>query len=75
MTFAFSWRSERRPPVDLTGQRFGLVTALSLAPTLGSGARWRCRCDCGHERVIDAQTLKKGVTSHRYCPPRKETTP
>jgi len=75
VTSAFNWHPERRPAVDLTGQRFGLVTALSLAPTLGSGARWRCRCDCGHERVIDAHILKRGVTSHRNCQPRKETTP
>lgn len=52
-----------RPAIERTGQRFGLVVALSRVKSAKDGsARWLCRCDCGVERVIAATSLDD-------CPP------
>ena len=55
---------------DMTGKRFGKLTAIALAePTYtirGIPRRqWLCRCDCGRERVVRADYLKRGQTT--YC--------
>lgn len=52
---------------DLTGQRFGLLTCLSLADSDGSGANWLCQCDCGNQRVVRAGSLIQGYTSSCGC--------
>jgi len=43
----------RMPEIkDITGQRFGRLVAIERAGWIGREAAWRCRCDCGGERVI-----------------------
>lgn len=63
----------RRAPAaieDLTGQRFGLVTVTGPAPSLGHGARWKCRCDCGADRVfVSAHLRQRPPATHRNCGP------
>lgn len=49
---------------DLTGQQFGLVTAVSRAadyvtPTGRRVAVWLCKCACGQEKTIRAQLIVK----------------
>lgn len=63
---------------DLTGRKFGKLTAVSLAePLLSSGGSkrtaWLCRCECGRERIVRAAYLKRGTVTHcGYCvPPMK----
>jgi hypothetical protein len=68
MTRGLSTPQRSYSKADLTGQRFGLVTVTSPAPSIGHGARWRCRCDCGAERVVMASTLtQKPPKTHRHC--------
>ncbi len=56
--------------IDLTGQRFGLLTVLGPAQSLGTGARWKVRCDCGAERyAIGSQLRQKAPETHRNCRP------
>lgn len=43
---------------NLTGQTFGMITALSPA----SGRHWVCRCDCGEIRKVQTGNLKSGKT-------------
>lgn len=70
MTRGLSTPQRRQSKTDLTGQRLGLVTVLGSAPSIGHGARWRCRCDCGAERVVMASTLtQKPPKTHRHCNP------
>ena len=45
---------------DLTGQRFGLLTALEYVGRKHHSAQWRCVCDCGKEVVTPASSLKSG---------------
>lgn len=54
--------------IDLTGKKFGrfLVVGLSGKNRHGS-AMWRCRCECGTEKIIDGQGLRKGSTVSCGC--------
>ena len=57
---------------DLTGKRFGILTALERVEnkTLPCGQRqtmWRCRCDCGSYVTVRAATLKNGDTKSCGC--------
>lgn len=49
--------------LDLTGQRFGMLTALEPAEDIGSMTAWKCRCDCGKELVVQTAHLRSGQTS------------
>ncbi len=63
--------------IDMTGERFGKWTVLSLAKP----KFWLCRCDCGTEAVISRGNLKSGTSTqctkcynadrpikHGHCP-------
>ena len=54
---------------DLTGQRFGKLTALE--PTKDRDQNgvtvWRCRCDCGNEAMVSASLLKNGYKKSCGC--------
>lgn len=55
--------------VDLTGQRFGLLTVLSREPVVLPNGRpqWLCRCDCGVEKVFSIDYLKDKRTKIANC--------
>ena len=38
--------------LDLTGQRFGKLVALSKAPSRSGKTYWLCQCDCGNQKEI-----------------------
>lgn len=54
--------------VDLTGQRFGRLQVLCRE---GSNkykkATWRCKCDCGNEKVVIGSKLLIGETQSCGC--------
>jgi hypothetical protein len=50
---------------DLTGQRFGRLTALQLAAK--SPTKWLCKCDCGKELVTLGASLSAGRTKSCGC--------
>ena len=53
---------------DLTGERFGRLTALRVLRTEPkSGVIWLCRCDCGGEKEVPASRLTRGVTKSCGC--------
>jgi hypothetical protein len=55
-------------PADHTGRRFGMWKALTLAPSnRRGGAMWLCRCDCGSEKTVPADTLIKGRSNSCGC--------
>lgn len=54
--------------IDITGQKFGRWTVLSLDSTnreTGRGTRWLCECECGTRKVIDGRKIREG--SSRSC--------
>ena len=44
---------------DLTGQRFGMLTAVSISHRKGTRTYWNCKCDCGGTRVVSGDHLKR----------------
>lgn len=59
-----------RPPLDLSGQRFGLLTALqrvSYAAPVGLPTLWLCRCDCGVENMVRMTDLRSGRSRSCGC--------
>lgn len=54
---------------DLSGLRFGKLTAIAINGTTSNGraervATWLCRCDCGRERTVSAPNLTRARVSH-----------
>lgn len=56
-------------PHDLKGKTFGSLTVLELGPNDTHGKRrWLCRCVCGRTKLINACSLKRGLSkSCGYC--------
>lgn len=53
---------------DLSGQRFGRLTALErLEEKSGSCYLWRCVCDCGNEVKVRSSALLSGNTTSCGC--------
>lgn len=57
------------PITDRVGQRFGRLVVLELAEgrTAGGGVRWRCRCDCGNEKVVNGGAMVAGNVKSCGC--------
>lgn len=53
---------------DLSGQRFGRLTAVYATDRRISGSVvWECRCDCGNTVLVSAASLCKGDTASCGC--------
>lgn len=46
-------------PIDLTGRRFGRLTAIRLVAT-GRRRKWLCMCDCGGVATVATDNLRSG---------------
>ena len=55
--------------IDLTGQKFGLLTVLEKTNerATNGGVIWKCKCDCGNITMVSSSHLKKGTTWHCGC--------
>ena len=51
--------------VDITGQKYGMLTVLKFIERKNLQSLWLCKCDCGREVVVNANNLRKGHT--RSC--------
>ena len=49
-----------REKIDLTGQKFGRLTALAPAQSIEGGNTWLCRCSCGRQLVVEEELLLNG---------------
>lgn len=58
-----------RPALDLTGKRFGKLTAIEIYERCGyhKPVKWRCKCDCGREKIVDSQCLRRGIVTDCGC--------
>lgn len=59
-------------PIDLTGQRFGSLTAIEkvepyISPKGRKCERWLVRCDCGNEKMVMRGHLCSGATISCGC--------
>lgn len=72
--------SGKKQCIDLTGQVFGRLTVLYraenyMSPVTGNQkTRWHCRCECGNEVDVAAQSLRTGRTTSCGCYRRKQVS-
>lgn len=52
--------------LDLEGQRFGKLVAISSTSVNGRTA-WLCKCDCGNNKVVNTSALRAGLTRSCNC--------
>ena len=57
-----------KPRQDLTGQKFNMLTPFEYV----KGGKWKCKCDCGNETIVDTRNLKSGHT--KSCGRKKRAT-
>lgn len=53
--------------IDRTGDIYGLWTVIERAPNTGHDARWLCRCRCGTEKSVAANSLSRGDSKSCGC--------
>lgn len=54
--------------VDLTGQQFGRLTVIKrVENNKFNQIQWLCRCECGNEKIVSGNLLKKGNIKSCGC--------
>lgn len=57
--------------IDLTGQKFGRLTVIERAEkpchVHDAAAYWKCRCDCGKEKIVSGKNLMYGKSLSCGC--------
>lgn len=53
--------------IDLTGQRFGMLTARACVGRRDHKALWQCKCDCGNMTYVVSSVLRAGKTRSCGC--------
>ena len=56
-----------RKAIDLSGMKFGKLTAISIDHKKGSRNYWNCVCDCGGKRVVSNDHLRNGDITDCGC--------
>ena len=54
---------QSKPRVDLTGKKFTYLTPYEYI----KGGKWKCKCDCGNEIIVDTRNLNSGHTQSCGC--------
>lgn len=54
---------QSKPRVDLTGKKFTYLTPYEYI----KGGKWKCKCDCGNEVIVDTRNLNSGHTQSCGC--------
>jgi len=57
----------KKKTIDITGLKYGKLTAISLAYKKGAFSFWKCLCDCGNEVVVMKSYLVAGHTKSCGC--------
>lgn len=52
---------------DISGQKFGRLTAIQYDHNKGKVAIWFCQCECGKTLLVDGLKLRSGHTSSCGC--------
>jgi len=56
------------PPFkDLAGQKFSRLLVLHKDPSITGRTYWKCRCDCGNETLVRADSLHSGAIASCGC--------
>jgi hypothetical protein len=64
-------------PIDITGQRFGRLIALALHSNWQKkphrDRHWICVCDCGTQKIVSQNVLRRGTTLSCGCLTRENS--
>lgn len=62
--------------VELTGRRFGRLVVIeqALEKSANGALHWKCKCDCGNEKIIRGTNLTSGKTLSCGCYNREVIT-
>lgn len=52
---------------DISGQKFNMLTVISLVGYSGNNSMWKCICDCGNEKIAGRHSLKHNITKSCGC--------
>lgn len=60
--------------IDIKGQRFGRLSVIQQGESKGKSTAqfWICKCDCGNEKTISSQHLRKRFISSCGCLKEKD---
>lgn len=53
--------------IDITGERFGNLTAICRVDSKSTRSMWKCACDCGNETIVSVSNLRNGHTKSCGC--------
>lgn len=53
--------------IDETGHRYGRLTVIEYAGSSNKKAMWRCKCDCGREKIVAGSYLRSGFVKSCGC--------
>lgn len=56
-----------RTVINLTGERFGMLTVIGQKGSRHGHAMWECECDCGTKTVVQSSDLRSGRTKSCGC--------
>ncbi len=56
-----------RPINDITGQKFGRLTAIRFEKRSERESVWLCQCDCGNTKTTTSTSLRRGDTRSCGC--------
>jgi len=57
-----------RKTIDITGQKFRMLTVVEkVGATETNISLWKCKCDCGNEKVVPRKNLIGGGTRSCGC--------
>ncbi len=59
---------------DLTGRKFGRLTAIKLLPKTQKHSHWLCQCECGATKGVRGQHLTAGLINSCGCLRREITS-
>lgn len=54
-------------PMDFTDQRFGRLVAIRRGPSRKGQTHWLFSCDCGVEKIIGLENVRRGVIQSCGC--------
>lgn len=60
--------------IDLTGRKFEKLLVISYAGRRSKTTYWKCVCDCGNERLVASENLKRGLSKSCGCYRRDSAT-
>jgi hypothetical protein len=65
-------RASEASSIDLTGKRFGRLTVVKRAFSVGKVVKWECQCDCGNITFVATAYLNNGNSKSCGCLQREK---